>query len=258
MPLPFVGSTHEIRYNYGSAPSIRINATELSTGTTPAGSTWRRNPIPGCNCDIGGGNCVVGGKGFNKAYENRPDPLTKEVCPTGTMFPAQFKNGAGDVGYLTGHPLHYSIVDTVRVPKTEGRYILQWRWDCEETNQVCGTRARVTVTATHTSHAVSHCHTLFHANQVWNSCADIKISSTEPPTPPPSPAPPAPPVPPKPTPSGKGVQGVREPDVQDDQPRQVRLHGLQKVPRRHDVRLRRMLRRLHAYTEAGLEHPLLR
>lgn len=182
MPLAFVDKTHEIRYNDGSAKSIYINATELSTGTIPAGSTWRRNPIPGCNCDIGSGKCTVGGSGFDKAYENSPDPLSKDVCPTGTMFPAQFKDGAGDVGFLTGQPVIWSIVDKVQVPAKEGTYVLQWRWDCEETNQV------------------------------WNSCADIKISSTEPPTPPPSPAPPAPPKPPPgPSPKGKTCKQYENP-----------------------------------------------
>ena len=180
MPLAFVGQTHEIRYNDGAKPSITINATELSgDGVIPSGSTWRRNPIPACNCDIGG-NCAVGASGFTRAYANSPDPLTADVCPTGTMFPAQFKDGAGDVGFLVGHPLHYSIVDRVKVPSAEGEYVLQWRWDCEQTNQV------------------------------WNSCADIRISSTEPPTPPPSPAPPAPPAPP-PKPSGKSCKTYENP-----------------------------------------------
>ena len=48
-PLAFVGSTHTIRYNDGSAAEFPINATSLSSGTTPAGSTWRRNPIPACS-----------------------------------------------------------------------------------------------------------------------------------------------------------------------------------------------------------------
>ena len=79
---------------------------------------------------------MMGGKGFSAAYENAPEPLSSKVCPTGTMFPALFEDGAGDVGVLTGHPLHYSIVDKVAVPTAEGEYVLSWRWDCEQTNQV--------------------------------------------------------------------------------------------------------------------------
>jgi hypothetical protein len=180
-PLDFVGDTHTIRYNDGSKADLAINATQLSTGVTPEGSTWRRNPIPACNCDIGGYGCTVDGKGFDKAYANNPDPISSEVCKTGTMYPAGFKNGAGGVGYLTGSPVHYSIVDQVQVPSEEGEYVLQWRWDCEETAQV------------------------------WNSCADIKVSSTEPPTPFPAPAPPAPPgPPPKPKPPTPGKGGCKK------------------------------------------------
>ena len=176
-----MGDTHTIRYNDGSKADLAINATQLSTGVTPEGSTWRRNPIPACNCDIGGYGCTVDGKGFDKAYANNPDPISSEVCKTGTMYPAGFKNGAGGVGYLTGSPVHYSIVDQVQVPSEEGEYVLQWRWDCEETAQV------------------------------WNSCADIKVSSTEPPTPFPAPAPPAPPgPPPKPKPPTPGKGGCKK------------------------------------------------
>jgi hypothetical protein len=134
-PLAFVGGTHTIRYNDGSKKDFEINATQITDGVTPKGSTWRRNPIPGCNCDIGN-KCMMGGKGFSAAYENAPEPLSSKVCPTGTMFPALFEDGAGDVGVLTGHPLHYSIVDKVAVPTAEGEYVLSWRWDCEQTNQV--------------------------------------------------------------------------------------------------------------------------
>lgn len=180
-PLEFSGDKHTIVYNDGSVAPFEINATELSVGTLPAGSTWRRNPIPGCNCDIGSGGCTVNGKGYSRAYSNSPDPLSVEVCPTGTMFPAQFKNGAGDIGYLTGRPMTYSIVDKVKVPVTPGEYVLQWRWDCEETNQV------------------------------WNSCADIEVSETKPPTPYPPPAPPVPPTPPKPPTPGKGCKASENP-----------------------------------------------
>ena len=68
-----------------------------------------------------------------------------EVCPTGTMFPAPFKNAAGLVGYLVNDALHYSIVDEVQVPSKEGDYVLQWRWDNEQTPQVWTTCADVEV-----------------------------------------------------------------------------------------------------------------
>merc|ERR1712219_94146 len=39
----------------------------------------------------------------------------------------------------------FSVMDEVNVPNKPGKYVLGWRWDCEE------------------------------ADQVWNSCADIEI-----------------------------------------------------------------------------------
>merc|ERR1711939_136491 len=56
-----------------------------------------------------------------------------------------------------------SVMDEIHVPNKLGDYVLSWRWDCEETDQV------------------------------WNSCADIVI--TDGPVPAPTPTPPAPPSP---------------------------------------------------------------
>ena len=49
-----------------------INATTTDKGTWPAGSQWRKNPIPMCNCDIGTG---CGGK--------------EETADAAAMFPAE-------------------------------------------------------------------------------------------------------------------------------------------------------------------------
>jgi hypothetical protein len=54
MPLDFATDTTEVRYVDGSRPSLMINATTTAKGTFPKGSQWRKNPIPMCNCDIGG------------------------------------------------------------------------------------------------------------------------------------------------------------------------------------------------------------
>ena len=39
------------------------------------------------------------------------------------------------------------VVDNVRIPKglAPGRYVLQWRWDCEESDQVWASCSDVTV-----------------------------------------------------------------------------------------------------------------
>merc|ERR1712146_617294 len=92
------------------------------------------------------------------------------ACPSGTMFEPQFTQFTQ--GYLTEFAGQsggnkFTVMDEVNVPNEPGEYILGWRWDCEETDQV------------------------------WASCADIVI--TDGPTP--APTPPAPTPAPKPTPT---------------------------------------------------------
>ena len=52
-PLDFVGNTTEIRYIDPSKASVTIPAVTTKVGTHPAGSMWRKNPVPMCNCDLG-------------------------------------------------------------------------------------------------------------------------------------------------------------------------------------------------------------
>ena len=81
--LSFVGSNHTIRYLDGRA-ELSIPAMDVSKGTHPAGSTWRRNPVPACNCDRG---FSCGGKDQSDLpYFNGSQPVPKGFdCPTGTM-----------------------------------------------------------------------------------------------------------------------------------------------------------------------------
>merc|ERR1712054_167899 len=85
-------------------------------------------------------------------------------CPRGTMFEAGFSQFTQ--GFLVGSGNKFSVMDELQVPNKPGKYVLGWRWDCEETDQV------------------------------WNSCADIEIVDGPTPAPAPTPAPtPAPPAP---------------------------------------------------------------
>merc|ERR1712179_868838 len=91
------------------------------------------------------------------------------ACTTGTMFEPQFTQGylttfAGQSGANV-----FSVMDEINVPNQPGEYVLGWRWDCEETDQV------------------------------WASCADVVI--TDGPVPAPTPAPPVPTPAPTPSPS---------------------------------------------------------
>lgn len=106
MPLNFVGKTSTVSYRSPLKKDVEIPAMDTTNGTYPAGSMWRRNPIPFCIWLTKGG-----GKG----------------CPLG----AQFKPPApGVVGY--GPFPDFDIADEIQVPDIEGDYVLSWRWDCEE------------------------------------------------------------------------------------------------------------------------------
>jgi hypothetical protein len=116
--LPFVGSTHVIRYLDGR-PELEIPARDVNVrwtaspslgpslgrghtfahacaaesilpvdqvGTYPAGSSWRINPIPACNCDMGRGCHVQGARGNVKglAYsDDRSKAVANQTCGTG-------------------------------------------------------------------------------------------------------------------------------------------------------------------------------
>merc|ERR1719263_1866479 len=86
-------------------------------------------------------------------------------------------------GYLVGPSNKFTVMDEVTVPNQPGEYVLGWRWDCEETDQV------------------------------WSSCADIVI--TDGPVPTPTPTPPAPTPSPTPTssPSPSGTCEGFKPDA---------------------------------------------
>jgi hypothetical protein len=54
-PLKFASGDQFIEKADGSR--VKISVVDLSEGTSPPGSAWRRFPLPACNCDIGVG-CV--------------------------------------------------------------------------------------------------------------------------------------------------------------------------------------------------------
>ena len=47
--LEFASPLQTIIYEDESKPALKIPAVDVSEGTTPAGSVWRRNPLPACN-----------------------------------------------------------------------------------------------------------------------------------------------------------------------------------------------------------------
>ena len=161
-PLSFATNASKIRYTDGSTPDKVVAALDVSEGTLPVGSTWRRMPVPACNCDIGMGCSTLRKSNgtMYEAYAHNPNAKHETpLCPTGTQFPAPAEGIYGVGGYLctggaTGkipppgsceYNFEWSIVDEVNVPETTGDFVLQWRWDAEQTAQVWNTCADVTV-----------------------------------------------------------------------------------------------------------------
>jgi len=135
--LSFAGNS-SIHWNDDSAPDKTIMT---RTFVDPDGKQWRTNPVPAC---------LASG-------ESRPAGSATPDCAYGTEFEPGFDEFTQ--GYLrpgnTGKN-KFSVMDEVNVPNKPGKYVLGWRWDCEE------------------------------ADQVWTSCADIEIvdGSVPEPTPP--------------------------------------------------------------------------
>eukprot|EP01047_Picozoa_sp_COSAG01_P048539 COSAG01_NODE_4738_length_4782_cov_14.714072_5_plen_343_part_00 len=79
-PLRFADKTTTVRYHDGSRGDFEIPAMDVSVGTVPAGSSWRRNPIPACNCDQGmdDGHGGCGGESERLVVESPWSQLTSE------------------------------------------------------------------------------------------------------------------------------------------------------------------------------------
>lgn len=115
------------------------------------GAEWARNPVPGCAlCDQG--ECMKLSDPDEQQYCSQScSGMNMTHCPPGlTQFPEPLSGISGfdpeGASGFQGFP--WSIVDFVKVPATiwPGKYILSWRWDCEQ------------------------------SNQIWQSCADILIT----------------------------------------------------------------------------------
>jgi len=116
MPLSAISNTQWLQKGSDVSTRVAISASRTTSGTSPAGSQWTRNPIPAC-----GG--FGGGSGNNYS-----------VC-NGTQFPPPF---AGVTQFFESP---WSIVDKLRVPNLPGDYVIGFRYDCEQTPQVwqqCG------------------------------------------------------------------------------------------------------------------------
>lgn len=128
MPLQFTGM-QGLRWNGGpqhGGQEIFFNPTYVTEGTTPPSSQWVKNPIPLLGCGDGlPGPCKV--------------PEFQPLCTNTTMC-----TGFGD-GDVTNSRM--VLVDYVKIPNDipAGDYVLGWRWDCEQSNQIWQSCSDVTI-----------------------------------------------------------------------------------------------------------------
>jgi len=159
-PLEFVGDKQWIQFGNGMDANNRteIPAVRVTEGVLPKGSTWTRNPIPGCNDvpRLGGHNHKCSGPMFTPPipglYGFGPGACASGVAPC-TMEE------------MASRSMDFGIVDLVKVPDNlpEGDYVLSFRWDCEQLAQVWGNCADVTVKVKGTAKATK-------AFSKWNGC----------------------------------------------------------------------------------------
>lgn len=139
-PLDFVGS-QQLRWGGPDGTVEDINGTYVKDGTLPEGSTWAMNPIPDKGSDPSTGSPNPG-----LSFEPKCKEIPECLVDSGRIVSAIDNpcRCSGEWG-----PYNMEIVDKVMIPKhlKPGKYVLGWRWDCEESNQVWSSCSDVTVVA---------------------------------------------------------------------------------------------------------------
>lgn len=126
MPLDFVGLA-SLRWGGLGGEQMFFNSTEkgweVNTGTVPEGSMWRKIPIPRSTNEW-------------NMYGASFEPVCEESEECKNSHYSTPKDGvckcSGDWND------EVEIVDRVHLPAnlTPGKYVLGWRWDCEESTQI--------------------------------------------------------------------------------------------------------------------------
>ena len=139
LPLDFVGKS-ALRWDGDVAGQLEFDGWRVSEGTTPRGSSWSKNPIP-------------------SGLWEREGPAFEPVCEESDECKRWASGHAADgvahygacrcSGYSNIGPLlpNLEVVDQLQLPQQlpPGRYVLQWRWDCEESDQVWASCSDVTI-----------------------------------------------------------------------------------------------------------------
>jgi len=131
-PLRFAGDKQWVQFGEDILSRQEFQANYTDVGTTPQGSQWAKNPIPGCKSPGGG------------YFDTEPD------CPNGSQFepPLPGLVGYGELIEAPGIPTFlFSIGDYLQVPENlePGDYVLSFRWDCEQTSQIWATCSSIKI-----------------------------------------------------------------------------------------------------------------
>jgi len=134
--LEFVGDKSWAQYGPDFKNRTEFTAVRTSKGTWPPNSSWTKNPIPACRAPDGG------------VFTDDSDECKKTG---GFQFtpPAPDLHGYGE--YISSNfasTFGFNIVDKVQIPANlqPGKYVLSFRWDCEQTSQIWNTCADIEVT----------------------------------------------------------------------------------------------------------------
>jgi len=173
MPLDFYGDQQQLQFcekanseqfpPFNPSPKpfpecednrINVTAVDVKEGTIPVGSTWRRNPIPGCINGAGVLDQALCGFGRGTREKDFMFPP-----PGSDPARSQWQKLLGGYGVYSGvadggdvrnakkYMFQFNIVDKLVVPKVApGDYVLQWRWDCEMAPQIWLSCSDVTIT----------------------------------------------------------------------------------------------------------------
>jgi len=133
-PLKMVGQS-QLRWGGAGGRTLPFDAWDVTEGTK-AGVMWRKNPVPRAwKTKAGewgkGSNHLQTGMGF------------QPVCEDDGMD----QKGTGQSCTGEWGPYNMEIVDTVAIPKDlpAGKWVLNWRLDCEESNQIWQSCGDVTI-----------------------------------------------------------------------------------------------------------------
>lgn len=123
-------STNYSTFRWGGVEGARHRFDAFDFVSEETGAMWRKNPVP-------------------RAWRNADGTWANESnhLQTGEGFQPLCPNEEGRTCTGMWGPYNLEIVDKVRIPSDlkPGAYVLGWRWDCEE------------------------------SNQIWSSCSDVNI-----------------------------------------------------------------------------------